>query len=406
MIFLYFVVFISFAVLLTYLDKKLWGTMLTPVVVLVWPFITLLVIDFFYLKSSYGYFDLNPKVILIWFFGMLFFWVGGVLIKLSFINVKVNKLDLDIFNKEVNISKSKLRLLFLIAYPLIFLVVFKGYFLLSSYGFNLADDDFQQNLGSGLIAHSILLLTIISIFLIVFFNKKYSKTAQIFIIVATLIFSVFYGVKSWIIIPLVSSFLGRLLLQKTRINIRHLFVFIAPFFVFWLIYKISLGFESSNDEFIIEHMADYLLAGPIGFSEHLNQNLPIGSNPGYVFTPLINICHFLIGMNPLGVISSYFVNIPTGFETNVKSFFGTLYVYGGYSYVLTSFLFGAIFYAYLLLFCFSLKSRIAPFVTVLYVFMLGLLFMGWFETYVMHLTFYEVPFWAFVLYLLYKIKFI
>jgi hypothetical protein len=165
-----------------------------------------------------------------------------------------------------------------------------------------------------------------------------------------------------------------------------------------------LGFESSNDEFIFQHMADYLMAGPIGFSEHLNQNLPIGTNPGYGFTPLINIFRFLIGENPLNPISGYYVTIPTGFETNVKTFFGTLYIYGGFSYLLTSFLLGTIFYGYLLLFCHSLNFKSAPFITALYALMLGLLFMGWFEPYVIQLTFYEIPFWILLLHFLFKIK--
>lgn len=404
MIFFYFLFFIFSALLITYLDSKLWGTIYTPIVILVWPFIFLLIIDYLYLVSNFSYFVLNSKVFLIWFLGMLFFWGGGTLVKMFFLNIKVNKLDLEIFNKDANVSKSKLKLLFLIAYPLIFFVAIKVFFLLSSYGFNLADEDFQQSLGAGLIGHSILLLTIISIFLIIFFNKNFFVVKQVFIIICALIFSVFYGVKSWIIIPLVSSFLGRLLLNKSKLKIKYIFVLILPFFIFWFIYKISLGFDSSNDEFIIGHMADYLLAGPIGFSEHLNQNLPIGNNSGYAFSPLINIYDLIMGNKLENIVSNYYVTIPTGFEPNIKTFFGTLYVYGGYSYLLTSFLFGMIFYSYLLLFCFSLKSRIVPVVTTLYAFMLGLLFMGWFEPYVMNLTFYEVPFWAFILYLLYKIK--
>lgn len=404
MIFLFFISFITLVILLTYLDLKLWGTIYTPVVVLAWPFLILLIIDSFYLQSNFKYFNLNQNVILIWFFGVLSFWIGGVLIKLSFKEIRVNKIQLEKFNKEVFLSKSKLRLLLYILYPLIFIVVLKVYLVLSIYGFNLADDEFQSKLGEGFIAHSILLLTIISIYLIIFFNKSYYKVHQIFVIIITLIFSVLYGVKSWIIIPLVSSFIGRLLLKKTKFNVKHLIVLIGPFFVFWLIYKISLGFESSNDEFIFQHMIDYLLAGPIAFSEHLNQNLPIGTEPVYAFISLINIFRFLIGENLLNPISNYFVTIPTGFEPNVKTFFGTLYVYGGFSYLLTSFLLGIIFYSYLLLFCYSLKSKSAPIVTALYVFMLGLLFMGWFDIYVILLSFYEIPFWVLLLHFLFKIK--
>lgn len=406
MIFLIFISFITFVVLLTILDKKLWGTIYTPAVVLVWPFLILLIIDSFYLNSNFIYFRLNQNVILIWFAGILVFWIGGLLVKLSFKSIKVNKIQLEKFSSNnIVVTKRNLRLLFYILYPLIIACIFKVYFIASSYGFNFGDDDFQGNLGKGFVAHSILLLTLVSIFLIIFYNKNHYKFHQIIIIIVTLIFSVLYGVKSWIIIPLISAFMGRLLLKKTELKFKHLFFFITPFFIFWLIYKISLGFESSNDEFIFQHMIDYLLSGPIALSEHLNQNLPIGAEPGYAFTPLINIFRLLIGENLLNPISNYYVTIPTGFEPNVKTFFGTLYIYGGFSYLLTSFLLGIIFYSYLLLFCYSLKSKSAPLVTALYVFMLGLLFMGWFEVYVVHLSFYEVPFWVLFLHFLFKIKF-
>ncbi|QKJ64821.1 DUF6337 family protein [Flavobacterium sp. M31R6] len=404
MIFLFFISFITLVVLLTYLDKKLWGTIYTPAIVLVWPFLILLIIDSFYLKSNFTYFRLNQNVILIWFFGILVFWVAGLLVKLSFKDIKVSKLQLETYGNNITISKSKLCLLFYISYPLIFICIFKIYTIASSFGFNFGDDNFQDNLGKGFIAHSILLLILISIFLIIFFNKSYYKALQIGIIVITLIFSVLYAVKSWIIIPLISSFIGRLLLKKTKLKFSHLIVFISPFLIFWLIYKISLGFESSNDEFIFQHMIDYLLSGPIAFSEHLNQNLPIGTEPGYAFTPLINIFRFLIGEKPLSPISNYYVTISTGFEPNVKTFFGTLYIYGGLSYILTSFLLGIMFYSYLLVFCYSLNSQSTPFVTSLYVFMLGLLFMGWFDSYVIHLSLYEIPFWVLLLHFLFKIK--
>jgi len=237
MIFLFFLIFISIVILITYLDLKLWGTIYTPAVVLAWPFLILLLIDYFYLKSNFSYFNLNQNVILIWLLGILSFWSGGVLMKLLFKNTRIGKVQLHTFNDTVYLSEPTLRRLIYILYPLIFIVAFKIYLVLSGYSFNLADEDFQSKLGAGIISHSILLLTIVSVFLIIFFNKNYLRLHQIAIILITLTFSVFYGVKSWIIIPLISSFIGRLLLQKTKFKIKHIIFFIGPFFVFWLIYK-------------------------------------------------------------------------------------------------------------------------------------------------------------------------
>ena len=399
-----FFIFISAVIFMTYIDRKLWGTIFTPFAVLAWPFLILLTFEYIYLKFHFQYFVLNQNVIVIWLIGLLFFWLAGLFIKLIFKSARIDQLKLQKLSNDTSFTKVKLQRLILVSYPLIIFVGYKVYSLLRKYSFNLADEDFQKNMGSGLIGHSILFLTIITIFLIIFFEKKYFKIHQILIITVTITLSVFYGVKSWIIIPLVSAFFGRLLMKKTKLKVKHILFVLMPFLVFWLIYQISLGFDSSNNDFILKHMLNYMLAGPIGFSEHLNQSLPIGSNPQYAFSPVINIVRFFIGEAPLAVISTYYVEIPTGFNPNVKTFFGTLFIYGGYTFVLTSFVLGLIFYSYLLILCSFLESHMAPFITTLYVFMLGLLFMGWFENYVIHLTLYEAPFFAFLLHYLFKLK--
>jgi len=403
-IILQLVIFAIIVVGITYIDGRLWGTYFTPIAILVWPFFILLLISLAYLKANFKQFDLNDILVPIWLIGLLFFWIGGLFVKLIFSKAKINSIHTLAFSNEINITKSKLRLLILLSYPIILGVGLKIYFLLTKFNFNLANQDFRKNLGSGLLAHSILFLTVITIFLIIYFEKTYYKKHQIIIIIFTLLFSIFYGVKSWIIIPLVSAFLGRLLIQKTKLKLKHGLIILIPLVVFWIIYQISLGWSSTNNEFIVRHMADYLLAGPIGFSEHLTQGLPIGTNPEYAFTPLINIFRFIIGEKPLNTISDYFVTIPTGFTPNVKTFFGTLYIYGGYTFIFTSFILGVIFYSYLLIHNYLSNSNFTPFITTLYSFMLGLLFMGWFDIYATQLSFYEVPIIALFLHFIFKLK--
>ena len=403
-IILQLVIFAFSIVGITYIDRKLWGTYFTPVAILVWPFFILLLISLAYLKANFKQFELNDKLVPIWLIGLLFFWMGGLFIKLISSKSKVNSIHTLAFSNEINITKSKLRLLILLSYPIILGVGLKVYSLLTKFNFNLANQDFRKNLGSGLLAHSILFLTVITIFLIIYFEKTYYKKHQLLIIIFTLLFSIFYGVKSWIIIPLISAFFGRLLIKKTKLKLKHGLIVLIPLVVFWIIYQISLGWSSTNNKFIIRHMADYLMAGPIGFSEHLTQGFPIGKIPEYPFNPINNIFRFIVGEPPINPISTYFVNIPTGFETNVKTFFGTLYIYGGYTYILSTFILGIVFYIYLFIYSYLQKTGIAPFITTLYAFMLGLLFMGWFDCYAILLTFYEVPLMAIGLHFLFKLK--
>ncbi|BBE18887.1 hypothetical protein AQPE_3057 [Aquipluma nitroreducens] len=399
-----FILFGFFLVSINYIDRKIWGTNYTPIAILGWPFFILLIICYIYLKINFKQFELNSLVLPIWLGGLFSFWIGGFFLKFIFTKAKINLVQLNLSINEFSITKYQLQLLITIAYPLIIIAGYKIYGVLLKFRFNIADDEFQKNLGAGFIGHSILLLTILTIFFIIFFSEKNYKIHQILIILTTLLFAVLYGVKSWIIIPLISAFVGRIFLTKTKLKLKHIIYLIIPFLIFWLIYQISLGMSSLNNKFIFNHIVDYLLSGPIGFSAHLDQNLPIGKNPEYAFTPLINIFRFLIGKQPLDVISNYIVSIPTGFETNVKTFFGSLFIYGGYSYIITSFVLGLILYAYLLIVVLTINTKIAPFFIINYSFMLGLLFMGWFEIYVIHLDFYEVPFFAFLMHFLLRLK--
>lgn len=386
------------------LDFKLWGTKYTPTLVLGSSFFIIFVVCYVYLKLKLKYFELNSFVLPIWLVGLVSFWMGGLFLKLIFPKIKLNALRLQLFKNEFLINKYQLRLLIFLVYPVLLIVAYKVYYILIKFGFNIADEQFQKYLGTGFIAHAILFLTIVSIFLLIFFQKNFYKLHQIVIISGTLIFSILYGVKSWILIPLVAGFIGRLFLSKTTLKFKHILFIIVPFLVFWVVYQISLGLDFSNNKFIFNHMFGYLLSGPIGLSEHLNQGFPIGEKPEYAFTPIINIFRFIIGEKPLDVISNYSLDIPMDINTNVKTFFGTLFIYGGSSFIITSFLLGIILYGYLLTACYSVNTKFSPFIITNYMFMLGLLFMGWFDAYIIHLDFYEVPVLAFILHLFFKIK--
>ena len=399
-IFLFLVIFSA----IHYIDFKLWGTNYTPTIVLGWPFIFLLLLSSTYYKINFAQFKLNDLVIPIWLIGLLSFWFGGLFMKLIFKNVRINFSQLKLGTDFFSIKKNQLRKLILIAFPIILISVYLIFTLLQKFDFNFADENFQEKLKGGLLGHFRVTLLIITVFLLIFYQKKYFQFYQVFIIIITLIISIAYSVKSWIIIPIVAGFIGRLFLLKTKIKFKHILIIIVPFLMFWLTYQIALGMTSSNNEFIFRHMRFYIFAGPIGFSEHLNQGLSIGTNPVYAFTPLINIFYFIFNEQYYNVVSTFWAILPSGESTNIKSFFGTLYIYGGISYVLTSFILGIIVYSYLVTVCFTIKKRIAPFIVANYSFILAILFMGWFECYLIHLIFYEYIIITILLSFLFKIK--
>ena len=98
------------------------------------------------------------------------------------------------------------------------------------------------------------------------------------------------------------------------------------------------------------------------------------------------------------VINPHFIH--NGVEgSNVRSFFGTLYInttiFGFVTLVL-------IFSSMMSLLKIWLMRSKSIFIALVYFFYAGMLIMGWFEYYFYHLPFLEVPAWIFLLYMLFR----
>ena len=142
--------------------------------------------------------------------------------------------------------------------------------------------------------------------------------------------------------------------------------------------------------FISRHAVTYMVAGVYGLSEDLAQNTIEEKAPEKIFAPFINIGKRFTGnRNYVSNLNDKFVKITTNDEeTNVRTFFGTLYVFSGFWHALAYVLvFSCFLYG---MFTFALKTGKLFLLGILCWFASSML-MGWFDIITNTFAFVVVP---------------
>ncbi len=367
------------------IDKKIFGTYLTPTNIIGIPFLLIILLNKIFLKGA-GFVELFTPMLWVWSIGLFCFWLGGIIITMPLLGktVETNRpfVQLDVPPEQLS------RIFLVISYILILLAslnIIKAYL---SAGGKINSDVFEKEAGSGIGAHALLMLRYFMIYFIVYALSKRAGLMSWTVVIVTLFFTIIYKSKTWILIPLVASIFGRILLSGKYFNVKHLTLFFGlGILVFWVTYSLSFG-HSASALFIKQHFTAYINAGILGFSEYLRLDREVGISFEFLFQPVVNIFYKIIGESPKGIISNLLVAIGNEYETNVKTLFGSIYIYGGwFGGLITSFIWGILTYSALVL-TLRLKS-ISVFV--LYLFILGACFFGWFDVYFNHIAFYEIP---------------
>ncbi len=140
-------------------------------------------------------------------------------------------------------------------------------------------------------------------------------------------------------------------------------------------------------EFIAKHFVHYFTSGTLGWSYDIDQGIPDRNDFSYIISPFVNIYNAIAGNEPISPVNPFYWN--TGITyTNVRTFFGTLYIYSNplvfatYTITISSFL-------YLWKVLAILHKNIYLYAILFYY--CGLLAMGWFEFYFFHLSIIEIP---------------
>ncbi|WP_333662910.1 DUF6337 family protein [Chishuiella changwenlii] len=386
------VLLILLVILIILFDKKYYKTIYTPSVILSVPF---LIICFMYMFNSkyLGFKSLNYDVLYIWVFGLFFFWLTGIFtnilvpIKLYKLNVEENKVSIYKYSEKViNIS--------------FFLAIILTYFLIQSYFIYLSKggEEVEEYLGKGIQAHLFIilkLLSILSFLSILGKGNKIFKLKNLYIIFISLALSIMYATKSGILILIISYFFAWVLFYNKKIKLWHIITaLILGFGVFYLTYSIAFG-ELAPISFIWRHMLLYYVSGISSMSAYFSMNNSVGIEWEMLYRFPINLINLLSGNSEDVKVgfSNEWTYIGNETTVNVKTFFGTIYLYGGFWIGI----FSCCFFSFFCHLFFKMsKGRNSLIFLVLYCYLLAVLCFGWFDFYFNSLVFYESIFIAII----------
>ncbi|TCV10491.1 oligosaccharide repeat unit polymerase [Sphingobacterium alimentarium] len=387
-------------IIIVLVDKKYHGTYYTPSVILSVP--TLIIIYLYDLTSnSMGFLPLDYDVLFIWFYGLLVFWMVGLL---STLLIKVRPYEASLEERKKDIlyfGKYLLNFSFILSLVLLYFVI-NAYFIYKSSG----GDAAELYLGGGFQAHLTIVLKILSIISVLCLFSKGGfifKLKNAFVISVVLGGSVLYATKSGLLILLISYFFAVVFFFKKKVNFLHIaFALFIGFLIFYISYSLVFG-ELADINFIWNHMILYYVCGVASMNAYFHTGALVELNPEFLFQSYFNVFYTLSGNSHLvgTVISDEWTYIGNSTTINVKTFFGTIYLYGGeYIGLLCIIIFSILLHA---IFKLS-KGKDSFFFLILYCFYLAVSCFGWFDFYFNSVATIESLVICLILNFIYKLK--
>lgn len=384
--FILFSFFVEVAFLF-YLETKTWGTLYTPLNFLMLPYSIVLIITLF-LAGNFGFVELYYPSILFWSIGLLLFAIPSYGLGYLITNYPGQK-------NSVIEEKDIPGILVIIAILVGAALLFQFYRTLATSNAFVGSDDFAEEFsGHGLWAH-IRQLSVPLIIVCIYFLSK--RRWWIFpILLCLLIANLINQVKGTIVITVISGMAIRLYAGKTKLNWRFITTTIGGGLILFFISYLALpllgkGESKVSDEqitFVFNVFGHYLTSGILGLSEDMVHNYPDMSVIDIILSPFINIYNQIAGIDDIisPVNPKYY---DTGHNlTNVRTFFGTLYIYTNWlQFVLYTLSLSSLLY--LIKLCTMKYNNI--FIYTIYFYECSLLAMGWFEFYFFHLAAIEIP---------------
>ena len=373
---------------LTVLEYRAWGSIYTPLCVLMLPYTFVLLVTIC-IAGNFGYVPFNYDSIWVWVYGLPLF----ALPSFAFASLMRN-VECGMWNE--NTPQKFPQSLLLIGGVVILLLFVKLYTTLSAGFFIFGTDDFADEFsGHGLWAHIRTLLIPLLILMLYQVGKGCRWLWIPIILMLTLQFV--NMVKGTIVIPIFAALLMRLYTGKTKMNLKLILIVIGlAVLVFFLIYIVIpiMGNGSEADmklvQFVGEHIVHYFTSGTMGWSFDIDQNMPDRKDFEYIVAPIVNIVHSIRGEELISVVNRHYWCTGTDITTltNVRTFFGTLYIYSD-AWQFITYTLGLSTFIYAWKAAALIKRNI--YINIILFYYCGLLMMGWFEFYFFHLDAIEIP---------------
>lgn len=400
------VVLYAEVILLASIDKNLWRTLYTPFNVLAIPYAVVLTVCLL-INGTMGFGAFYYPSIWVWVIGLLVFYVPSFLLGALY-----NAATRGVSDLSFKFYESDIRTLEKITQVIIVLFLVWIAYLFSTSPFKPGSDEFGVALaGEGLFGHLFSVLMALSILWIALVGKE-NKRYWIYIL-CFIVLGVLYLVKSWLMIPLLGGMFLRLLIGRMRLRIKLIAgVVLGGFAFFFLSYWISMfmtnrdwgmqyyGLTSSEYaaetvEYIQKHFVTYLTAGVYGLSEDMGMGIVEPQDPTKIYTSFVNIGHLFTGEEMVSAINEkYITTTKLDNGTNVRTMIGSLFIYLGKWHAIA---YLGVFSVLTHLLFFIARQRKSMLGLVVVSWVLGNLFMGWFEFYFQHLNFITVPLFSFAL---------
>lgn len=386
--------------LMALIERKLWRTPYTPLNCLMVPYAVVLAFCMG-IDGKMGFVPFYYPSVWVWVVGIALFFIPSFFFGILFSAATRGK-ELP----QVEVPEATRQVLGKVTQVILVLFFFWTVFLILTYSAPIGSDAFGSKFsGNGLFGHLstvMMILGIIWMFLIDKHHKKYALYILGFLVVAFLCM-----VKGWMIIPIVSALILRLLMKRMHLKLKMVLgVAVFGFVFFFASYWVSMflvradwatkqynvtrsEYASMTARYIQRHFVTYLVAGVYGFSEDMAKGIMEERDPDKIYTSFINIANVLTGKPVVDQINDRFVKTTSlDAGTNVRTFMGSLYVFiGPWHAAIFVFLFSCL----VSMLFFVARQRANLFALVWLAWICGFLFMGWFEFYLKLLSFITVP---------------
>jgi hypothetical protein len=385
--------------LLSSLERRAFGTWLTPFTFLAVPY-TAVVLLALTLGPLVGFIELEPVSILWWMAGLLVFWLGGAGVTLI-IGPRIRRA---VATETVGFEfESGARVLALVLAGISIPVI--AAHLNSSIArvggaIGVGTEEFEVIYGSGLGAHLLALGTVLVILLL---GVAHKKDKVLLLTASTLLLLIFARqVKYAVILPMMAVSLYRVTSNRMQLRLRAVLgvvfgafaLFFAVYlFGFWALDSTTL-MQGSTYLFLVRHFLAYLLGGVLVFGHLIQAGVgTVVGDPAITFSPFVNLLAAATSGTLVGSGNEYAAVISTagGAPANVSTLFGPLLIGLGY--------FGAAAYTLslgLVSYCIFAACHLSRncWLLVLWTFHASFLGLSWFGNYFELLIAIEAPAYA------------
>src|SRR5271154_2937654 len=405
----FIVVGLVFEVLIfSWVDQKLFGTWYTPFNLLAYPYM-FVVVSAFLLAPWLGFVSVYTPSILIWIVGLLFFWSVGFTLGLI-CDFRSNSHPATVASKPANGDHATVKIATRVGWAIIPILALNFYRTIAGVGgwSEIGSLDFRTDYSHGVSSHAVVLAFPLVVLLIGTYRR--GRKQQLVLIAILLLFLFASQVKGTLLAPLVGGMLFRAIRGDLKLSLKKVGAAVGlSYALFNAVYLLGFSFANSDMLFdsnvygyLSRHYMYYLWSGVLSLSEAIRTG--VGSVGGHwyeIFSAFMNLYRATLSAGPLvGALSPRAMGMSVdltvrGFQgVNVYTMLGTLYLYLG-PFPAMIFMVGIAIIFYVLL----LVSRVnnnAWYLT-LYCAMVSWLVFGFFEYYLWHLNFIEMPVYTIIL---------